>query len=81
MWIGGLIELICGIMVMVGLGTRMAAFVASGEMAVAYVQFHWKFRMGALLLPGINQGELALLYCFVFFYIACYGSGQYSLRR
>ena len=72
-WFGGLIELIGGVFVMVGLKTRWAAFVASGTMAVAYVQFHWEFQFGKELLPIINRGELALLYCFVFLFIAARG--------
>lgn len=71
LWIGGLIELVCGLLIAIGLGTRWAAFLASGTMAVAYIQFHWDFQTGAELLPAINHGELAVLYCFVFLYIAC----------
>ena len=72
-WIGGLIELIAGILVLVGLQTRWAAFLSSGEMAVAYFQFHWKFQLGQAFFPAINKGELAALYCFVFLLIACRG--------
>ncbi len=73
LWFAGLIELFCGLLIMVGLRTRYAAFLASGEMAVAYFQFHWKFRMGSEFFPAINKGELAALYCFVFFFIATRG--------
>ena len=79
LWIGGVIELLGGIMVMIGLQAGWAAFIASGQMAVAYFQFHWKFQMGKMFFPGINQGELAVLYCFVFLYIAAKGSGKFSL--
>ena len=72
-WVGGLIELIGGGLVLVGLQTRRAAFLASGTMAVAYFQFHWKFQLGPAIFPAINKGELAALYCFVFFFIACRG--------
>ena len=72
-WIGGIIELVAGLLVMVGLQTRWAAFLASGQMAVAYFQFHWKFQSGANFFPAINKGELAALYCFVFLFIACRG--------
>src|SRR4051812_25599816 len=61
-WLGGLIELVCGAAIAIGLFTRWAAFLASGEMAVAYVQFHWKLAVGEQLFPAMNKGELALLY-------------------
>ena len=76
LWIGGVIELTCGVAIALGLLVRWAAFLASGTMAVAYVQFHWKLQGGENLLPGINKGELALLYAVVFLYIACRGSGR-----
>jgi len=79
LWIGGLIELVCGAAVALGLYAAPAAFLASGTMAVAYFQFHWKFQLGAAFFPAINQGELAVLYCFVFLYIACKGAGSWSL--
>ena len=68
-------------MVLIGLLTHLAAFLASGEMAVAYLQFHWKFQMGANFFPGINHGELALVYCFLFLFIAAKGGGKWSLDR
>jgi putative oxidoreductase len=79
MWIGGVLELACGLLIFLGFKTRWAAFLASGEMAVAYFQFHWKFQMGAAFLPGVNKGELAVLYCFVFLLIATKGGGMFSL--
>jgi putative oxidoreductase len=79
MWIGGLLELICGIAIALGLFTSLAAFVASGMMAVAYFQFHWKFQLDTAFFPAVNQGELAVLYCFVFLYVATRGSGSCSL--
>ena len=78
-WIGGLIELIGGLLVMIGFKTRWAAFLASGTMAVAYFQFHWKFRLGSAIFPAVNQGEMAALYCFIFLYVACQGAGIWSL--
>jgi len=78
LWIGGLIELICGLLVMVGYQTRWAAFLASGEMAVAYFQFHWKFQLGPAFFPLVNKGELAVLYCFVFLLIACRGAVKWG---
>lgn len=79
LWIGGVIELVCGFLIAVGLATRAAAFLSSGTMAVAYVQFHWKLQLGAELLPGVNKGEPALLYAFAFLYIACKGGGRYAV--
>jgi putative oxidoreductase len=81
LWIGGIIELVCGLAVALGLGTRYAAFLASGTMAVAYVQFHWKLALDSKFFPGINQGELALLYSLLFFFIACRGAGRFSIDR
>jgi len=81
MWFGGMIELLGGLAVMLGFETRLAAFLCSGEMAVAYFQFHWQFRFGANFLPVINKGELAVLYCFVFLLIACRGGGKWSLGK
>lgn len=81
LWIGGIIELLGGLAVMLGLQTRAAAFLCSGEMAVAYVQFHWKFQLGSQFFPAINQGELAALYCLVFLLIACRGGGKGSLDK
>lgn len=80
-WVGGMIELVCGTLICVGLFTRPAAFLASGTMAVAYLQFHWKGAMGSSLLPIINGGELAALYCFVFLVIFARGAGALSLDR
>lgn len=79
LWIGGLLELVCGTAVALGLLTRLAAFLASGMLAVAYFQFHWKFRFDAAFFPGVNQGELAVLYSFTFLYMACKGGGMCSL--
>ena len=81
MWFGGIIELVGGLLVMLGLQTRWAAFLASGTMAVAYFQFHWKFQMGPQFLPGVNQGEMAVLYCFIFLYIACRGAGKWGVEK
>jgi putative oxidoreductase len=80
LWIGGAIELVCGVLLVVGLGTRLAAFVASGTMAVAYFQFHWKGDTDAWAwLPIVNRGELAVLYCFAFLFIAARGPGKLAL--
>ena len=78
-WFGGIIELGCGLAVMLGVRTRLAAFLCSGTMAVAYFQFHWKFQTGSMIFPAINEGELAALYSFVFLLIATRGAGKWSL--
>ena len=78
-WFGGLIELVCGLLILVGFQTRWAAFIASGEMAVAYFQVHWKFHFDQNFFPTINKGELAVLYCFVFLYIATRGGVMWCL--
>src|SRR5687767_7285006 len=58
-WFGGVIELVCGLAIAAGVKTTWAAFLASGTMAVAYVQFHWKLQLGLQALPAVNQGETA----------------------
>jgi putative oxidoreductase len=73
--IAGLIELITGALIAVGYCTEKASFVASGEMAVAYFMRH--FPMG--IWPIENDGELAVLYSFVFLYMATKGSGRLSI--
>jgi putative oxidoreductase len=79
LWIGGLIELVAGLMIAVGVMTVWAAFLSSGTMAVAYVQFHWKGAFDSNFFPGINRGELALVYAFLFLFIACRGAGIASV--
>ncbi len=71
----GMVELVGGALVAVGLFTRPAAFVCSGTMAVAY--FHEHFPIS--FFPILNWGELAVLYCFAFLYIAAAGGGKWSL--
>ena len=83
-WVGGVIELVGGVLIALGLFTRPAAFLASGTMAVAYIQFHWKFQLGAKFFPisgAGNGGELALLYCFLFLWFCLRGGGAGSLDR
>jgi putative oxidoreductase len=74
-WIGGVIEVFGGSAIMLGLMTRPVAFILAGEMAVAYWQFHapngrW---------PIQNHGEQAVLYCFIYLYMAARGGGDWSL--
>jgi putative oxidoreductase len=81
-WVGGVIELVGGGLIALGLFTRVLAFLASGTMAVAYFQYHWKLQLGGFKwLPIVNKGELAALYSFVFLFIAARGSGPASLDR
>jgi putative oxidoreductase len=80
-WFGKVIELVGGILVAIGLCTPWAAFLLSGTMAVAYAQFHWKFAFDANFFPAVNKGELALVFCFVFLFIACKGTGKWGIDR
>ena len=73
--IAGPIELFGGLLVMIGLFTRWAAFLASGLMAFAY----WMGHGTHALLPVVNKGELAVIYCFVFLHIAARGPGMWSV--
>ena len=75
-----LIEVIGGALVAVGLFTRIAAFVCSGEMAFAYFMAHAPKGFFPIA-PAGNGGELAIVYCFVFLYIAAAGPGPWALRR
>lgn len=73
--VGGILELVCGLLIALGVVASYAAFIASGEMAVAYFMMHASHGF----LPIVNQGELAVLYCFLFLYIAAQGSGVWSI--
>ena len=79
MWFGAVIEAVGGLMIALGLATVYAAFLASGTMAVAYAQFHWKGALDANFFPAVNKGELAAVYALLFFYFACRGGGRYSV--
>ncbi len=81
MWFGGIIELVGGLFIALGLFTRPAAFLASGTMAVAYIQFHWKGALDSSFFPIVNGGELAAVYCFTFLMFAVKGAGEVSLDR
>ncbi|MEO6237158.1 MAG: DoxX family protein [Vicinamibacterales bacterium] len=74
-WIAGVLEVFGGLAIMLGLFTRPVAFILSGQMAVAYWQFHapngrW---------PIQNHGEMAVLMCFIFLYLSAKGAGPWSL--
>jgi putative oxidoreductase len=77
------IELVCGALITVGLITGLAAFIASGEMAVAYFMGHFgpAVQKGGTWAwhPLFNKGEAAVLYCFIFLYIAAHGAGVWSV--
>ncbi len=81
LWFGGIIELLGGLAVMLGFRTRWAAFLCSGQMAVAYIQFHWKLQLDSNFFPAVNQGELAALYCFLFLFIASRGGVKWKLDK
>lgn len=74
-WIGGVLEIVGGGLLLLGLFTRPVAFVLSGEMAVAYFQF----AAPQSFWPHVNQGIPAVLYCFVWLYFSAAGPGPWSL--
>lgn len=74
---GAVIELVTGTLIVLGLFTRPAAFLAAGEMAVAYFMFH----APSGFYPAVNGGELAIMYCFVFLYLSAAGPGAFGLDR
>jgi putative oxidoreductase len=74
-FIAGPIEFLGGLLVMIGLWTHWAAFICSGEMAYAY----WTAHATHALLPLLNGGELAMIYCFLFLFISTRGSGVFSV--
>ena len=81
LWWAGLIEFVLGILITVGFFTRIAAFIASGEMAFAYFYQHWPPLKGgetASFWPIANGGELAIMFCFAFLLIATTGAGTLS---
>jgi len=78
--LAGIIELFGGTMISVGLFTSYAAFIASGQMAVAYFVAHVAPN-GGLLAPLTNRGEPAVLYCFIFLFLAATGGGAFSFDR
>ena len=71
----GLIEVTTGVLMAIGLFTRPAAFLASGTMAFAYFMAH----AGGGFFPIVNHGELAVVYCFLFLYLAAAGPGAFSV--
>ena len=75
LWFAGLIELVGGSLIALGLFTRVAAFVCSGEMAVAYFMQHAPHGF----FPANNMGDAAILYCFIFLYLCAAGPGPWSV--
>lgn len=73
--IGAILEFFGGILVTLGLGTRVVAFIVSGEMAVAY----WQFHAPKGTWPIENHGQQAVLFCFIFHFFAAYGAGEWSI--
>lgn len=73
----GVLELFGGFLILLGLFTRPVAFILSGEMAVAYFMNH----APGGFWPLLNQGELAVLYCFVFLFLAAAGGGEWSMDK
>ena len=76
--VGGVIELVAGTLIVLGFYSRCAAFVASGEMAVAYFLFHVK---NGGFFPSQNGGDAAILFCFLFLYLAAAGPGSFAIGR
>ena len=77
MGLAGVLELVGGFLILIGLFTRPVAFILSGEMAVAYFMGHAS--RGTPLIPMLNQGDAAVLYCFAFLYLAAAGPGPWSV--
>lgn len=75
MGIGGLLEVVGGLLIVLGLFTRLTAFVLAGEMAVAYFQFH----APQAFWPTTNMGVPAVMYCFFFLYLMFAGAGPWSV--
>ena len=74
-WIAGALELIGGPLIVLGLFTRLVAFILSGQMAFAY----WLAHAPQSVYPLLNSGDAAILYCFIFLYLAFAGGGPWSL--
>jgi putative oxidoreductase len=74
-WIGGILEIMGGLLLLIGLFTRPVAFLLAGEMAVAY----WAFHAPRNLFPAVNGGDAAILYCFVFLLFVFTGPGAWSV--
>ena len=77
LYVQGVIEIVGGILLLVGVYTRIIAFILAGDMAVAYFLAHFP----RSFFPAVNGGDAAILYCFTFFYLVFAGGGPWSLDR
>jgi putative oxidoreductase len=75
LWVGGILEIVGGVLIILGLFTRPTAFILSGMMAVAYFMMH----APKSFFPALNGGDAAILFCFVFLYLVFAGPGSFSL--
>jgi putative oxidoreductase len=75
--LAGVIEVSGSLLLLIGLFTRPVAFILSGEMAIGYFWVH--ARQGHFFMPALNEGELAVLYCFIFLFLAVAGGGSWTL--
>ncbi|MGV0876755.1 DoxX family protein [Martelella sp. FLE1502] len=75
LWVGGILEIVGGVLIILGLFTRPAAFILSGMMAVAYFMMH----APNSFFPALNGGDAAILFCFIFLYLVFAGPGSFSL--
>jgi putative oxidoreductase len=73
----GMLEIVGSLLILLGLFTRPVAFILSGEMAVAYFMQHAP--QGHFFMPALNQGEEAVLYCFIFLFLSVAGGGAWGL--
>jgi len=76
-WIAGVLELVGGLLLLVGLWTRWIGILLAGEMAVAY----WMIHAGQSPYPLVNKGESAILFCFIFLALAVIGAGHWSIDK
>jgi putative oxidoreductase len=75
LWIQGAIEIVGGLLLLAGAWTRLVAFILCGDMAAAYFIAH----LPRSFFPAVNGGEVVLLFCFIFLYLACVGAGPWSV--
>jgi putative oxidoreductase len=77
LYVQGVIEIVGGILLLIGAYTRVVAFILAGDMAVAYFMAHFP----RSFFPAVNGGDAAVLYCFAFFYMFFAGGGPWSFDR
>jgi putative oxidoreductase len=78
-WLMGLVDLLAGLLIMIGLFTPYMAFLAGVLSMVAYCRYHWQFQFDRYAFPAMNGGEMTLLYALLFLYISCKGGGLWSV--